>query len=118
MAGEDKRTRMSEYMQIIIWNGREVIVPVPFDINAALQAEKEQLEQQLAQARALLEEVGEIEDPGEQDGDCDEICFFCAGGQDYAYQPPASHPYASGFKHTPDCAWVKIRAFLAEHPEN
>ena len=68
-------------------------------------------EQQLAEARALLEEVGNNQEVGVADGDCDTICFYCGGDEDGWIEdgPP---PYIRTYNHTPDCTWVKIRAFL------
>lgn len=74
-------------------------------------ARSEVLEQQLAEARALLEEVGNNQEVGVADGDCDTICFYCGGDEDGWIEdgPP---PYIRTYNHTPDCTWVKIRAFL------
>lgn len=62
-----------------------------------------------AEARALLEEVSADDSPGvafERDGQMH--CYHCGGewvGPHFEYQ------------HNPDCTWVKIRAFLAQHTE-
>ena len=131
---------MSEYMQTILWNGREMVVPVPFDLNAALLAEKQQLEQQIAvlqtlrseyqlciqqrdaveqrleEAQALLKDLTERDTAVE--GEC--WCVFCDATDrkvSFTQDELGRDTWTVEVSHEESCIITQARAFLAQHPK-
>ena len=62
-----------------------------------------------AEARALLEVIGNDQEIGTADQIGDSSCFYCGGDEGALI---STYPFLHEYEHTPDCTWVKIRAFL------